>query len=160
MLTADTIRHLSLEGLDLVVLSACETGLGDTGYSTGLTGLQQAFHAAGARDVVASLWKVNDDATAALMRLFYHKLWVEAASPMEALREAQLAVYYHPEKIKSLARSRGVDFTREVQVVNGRKPDEVPKPGRAPDEGLGCFCALRHGYSDCSHFRATTLRMR
>ncbi len=90
IVTADEITGLGLDELDLVVLSACETGLGDTGYSVGVMGLQRAFHSAGARNVVASLWKVDDDATAALMQLFYHKLWHESKSPMEALRKRSL----------------------------------------------------------------------
>jgi len=135
IVTADAITGLPRNNLDLLVLSACETGLGDSGYSVGVTGLQRSFHAAGARDVVASLWKVDDDATAALMHLFYHKLWVELKSPMEA----QLAIYYHPERVKDLARTRGVDFTKEVEIVHSRKPEMLPKTGRAPAKIWAAF---------------------
>jgi CHAT domain-containing protein len=53
-------------------------------------GLQRAFHQAGCRSVVASLWKVDDAATAALMTRFYAHLWSEQLTPIESLRRAQL----------------------------------------------------------------------
>jgi CHAT domain-containing protein len=86
ILTAEAIVGLDLSGLDLAVLSACETGLGEVAGGEGVYGLQRAFHQAGCRDVVASLWRVNDEATAALMAVFYRKLWQENLPPVEALR--------------------------------------------------------------------------
>jgi CHAT domain-containing protein len=74
-------------------------------------GLQKAFHLAGCKAVVASLWKVDDDATAALMGLFYRHLWADKLPPREALRRAQLTLYRHPDLIGALARQRGADFT-------------------------------------------------
>jgi CHAT domain-containing protein len=126
ILTAEAIAGLPLQGLELVVLSACETGLGEVAGGEGVFGLQRAFHIAGARDVVASLWKVNDQATAALMKLFYHKLWVESEPPLAALRGAQLALYRHPERIGTLAGARGPDFTQEVTIVEARDPARTP----------------------------------
>ncbi len=76
-----------------VVNEACDTGLGDLAGGEGTFGLQRAFHLAGTRDVVASLWKVSDHATAALMADFYCNLWVKNMSPLEALRQAQPAIY-------------------------------------------------------------------
>src|SRR4029079_16945786 len=75
ILSADAVASLDLRGLELAVLSACETGLGDVAGGEGVFGLQRAFHLAGAHNVVASLWKVDDQATAALMTLFYDRLW-------------------------------------------------------------------------------------
>lgn len=72
----------------LVVLSACETGLGREVAGEGLVGLVRAFHVSGAPSVVASLWRVEDSATAALMKAFYGAL-AEGRPPVEALREAQ-----------------------------------------------------------------------
>ena len=114
ILTAEAIAGLPLQKMDLAVLSACETGLGEVAGGEGVFGLQRAFHVAGTRTVVATLWKVDDQATAALMGLFYHKLWRETKSPLVALREAQLELYRHPERIPKLAKLRGPDLEREV----------------------------------------------
>ena len=83
----------------------------------GVFGLQRAFHLAGAHNVIASLWEVDDQATAALMRLFYHKLWVEEKPPIVALRESQLALYRNPDSVGDLATTRGPDFTKVVKRV-------------------------------------------
>ena len=89
-MTAEEVGSLDLSGCELAVLSACETGLGRTAGGEGVLGLQRAFHQAGCRSVVASLWKVDDAATAALMTRFYDHLWGEKLSPIESLRKAQL----------------------------------------------------------------------
>ena len=122
ILTAESIAGLDLSGLEMVVLSACETGVGlGFGGGEGVFGLQRAFHMAGAQNVVASLWKVDDQATAALMTLFYDRLWCQGKPPIEALREAQLALYHNHELAGKLARARGTpDFDKLVQL---------PEPG-------------------------------
>ncbi len=125
IVTAEAIAGLPLQDLELVVLSACETGLGLVGGGEGVFGLQRAFHLAGAHNVVASLWKVDDEATAALMAIFYDQLWRQNKPPIEALRAAQLTLYHHPELAGKLARSRGTpDFDKLVQ-----RPERVPGAG-------------------------------
>jgi hypothetical protein len=94
-------RILALRGCDLVVLSACETGLGNLESGQGVLGLQRAFQAAGARAVVASLWKVDDAATGVLMDRFYSNLWTRKLPTLEALRQAQLAVLNDPGLVEA-----------------------------------------------------------
>jgi CHAT domain-containing protein/Tfp pilus assembly protein PilF len=77
---------------ELVVLSACQTALGEDIRGEGLVGLTRAFMYAGTSRVVASLWRVPDSATAALMQRFYRALLVENRRPAEALRVAQESV--------------------------------------------------------------------
>jgi CHAT domain-containing protein len=90
LLTAEEVATLNLGGVELAVLSACETGLGEVAGGEGLLGLQRSFQVAGARTVVASLWRVHDEATRGLMERFYDNLWNREMSAVEALREAQL----------------------------------------------------------------------
>jgi CHAT domain-containing protein len=116
VVAAEAIAGLDLSNLELAVLSACETGLGEVAGGEGVFGLQRAFHLAGARNVVASLWKVDDEATAALMGLFYHNLWQEKKTPLEALRLAQLTIYRDPGRIPALARERGPDFAKAARL--------------------------------------------
>jgi CHAT domain-containing protein/Tfp pilus assembly protein PilF len=78
---------------DLVVLSACETALGKDVKGEGLEGLTRGFMYAGARQVVASLWRVDDVATAELMEGFYEKMLKEGLKPAAALRQAQIAMW-------------------------------------------------------------------
>ncbi len=87
-LRAHEIYNLDLPA-ELVVMSACQTALGREIKGEGLVGLTQGFMYAGAASVLVSLWNVNDEATAELMRLFYHRLLVGRSSPAAALRSAQ-----------------------------------------------------------------------
>jgi CHAT domain-containing protein len=86
-LSAKEISHLDLSNTDLVVLSACQTALGDI-TNDGVAGLQRGFKIAGVKSVLMSLWKVDDAATYLLMKLFYKSLFA-GKNKQQALRDAQ-----------------------------------------------------------------------
>lgn len=85
------IYNLNLPA-ELVVLSACETGIGKQIKGEGLIALTRGFMHAGAARVVASLWKVDDAATAALMAEFYKEMFANGKRPAAALRDAQIHI--------------------------------------------------------------------
>jgi CHAT domain-containing protein len=145
ILTGEGLVELPLEGLELVVLSACETGLGAAvGREEGVAGLQRAFHLAGARNVMVSLWHVDDAATLVLMEEFYKRLWDkdQPLPPAQALRQAQLTVLHHPERVfqkyeelRADLVNRGVPET-ELQVRGfGKELRDLPDKGRIEERG-------------------------
>ncbi|MBF0110801.1 MAG: tetratricopeptide repeat protein [Magnetococcales bacterium] len=89
VLTALEVLGLNLEGTQLAVLSACETGLGEIHEGEGVYGLRRAFVEAGVQSIVASLWEVSDAGTQNLMTRFYGKL-MTGQSVATAMRESQL----------------------------------------------------------------------
>jgi CHAT domain-containing protein/Tfp pilus assembly protein PilF len=114
ILTALEVGELELSGVDLVTLSACETGLGATAGGEGLLGLQRAFQTAGARTTVATLWKLPDEAARSLMTDMYENLWGEKKmSKLEALRQAQLSMLREGVK-------RGLKFADGAPPKEGR----------------------------------------
>ena len=140
VLTGEGIIGMQLNHLDLAVLSACETGLGDVAGGEGVFGLQRAFHVAGARNVVASLWQVEDASTAALMTLFYRNLWQEKLPPLQALRKAQLYLYRHPEEIPKIAIARGPRLdviAKAPDTPDPKKPESDSKKRAAVRQWAG-----------------------
>lgn len=94
---AEDVSGMDLSGTELVVLSACQTGLGQVHVGEGVFGLRRAFVLAGAKTLVMSLWKVADDLTRELMADFYRRL-LAGEGRAEALRRAQRALKArHPD---------------------------------------------------------------
>ncbi len=95
VLTAKELSDMNLGSIELVVLSACQSGLGETS-GEGVFGLQRGFKLAGAKSLLMSLWKVDDKATQLLMTEFYRQ-FLNGKSKIESLRLAQQAVRSHSE---------------------------------------------------------------
>jgi CHAT domain-containing protein len=117
VLTALEVAQMDLAGVDLVILSACETGLGRVAGGEGLLGLQRAFQVAGARSVVASLWRVPDSDTRDLMTGFHNNFWNIDMGKIEALHNAQLSILHGEDQ------DRGQRVSGQGSVVkNPRTP--------------------------------------
>ena len=95
ILTAREIAQLDFKGLELVVLSACQTAMGEV-TGEGVFGLQRGFKKAGAEAILMSLWKVDDRATSKLMTEFYQH-WATGASIHQSLEHAKKVLRSHPE---------------------------------------------------------------
>jgi CHAT domain-containing protein len=102
VLTAYEASLLDLQGTELVVLSACETGLGSSRAGEGVFGLRRAFQEAGSNAVLISMWQVPDEETTQLMSLFY-KNWLAGNEKHRALWLAQ-------QELRKELQSRNTDY--------------------------------------------------
>ena len=127
ILTAKEISQLDLRGLDLVVLSACQTGLGEI-KGDGVFGLQRGFKKAGANSLLMSLWKVDDEATRLLMTQFYKNL-TSGMSKYESLKQAQKYVreYEVEVEVKSDARPSVSAHAKEQAQQNASREKTYKK---------------------------------
>ena len=100
ILTAYEVANLALDSTELVVLSACNTALGDIRDAEGVYGLQRAFQLAGAKSILMTLWPIEDNAARIIMLSFYNH-WINGMNKSKALQEAQkelmaIPPYNHP----------------------------------------------------------------
>ncbi|MFO0760272.1 MAG: CHAT domain-containing tetratricopeptide repeat protein [Byssovorax sp.] len=137
VLTALEAASLDLAGTKLVVLSACETGVGTLARGEGVYSLRRAFVEAGAETQVMSLWQVDDEGTKDLMSGYYRRLFTEGKGRSQALRDQQLAMlagktHDHPYYWASF-------------IVSG-DPTPLTSPGGTvpgvPPSAHGCGCLL------------------
>jgi CHAT domain-containing protein len=101
ILTAEEVVAEDLRGVELVVLSADETALGEWPSGEGIYSMASTFHKAGVSSVLSSLWRVEDEAAKVLMVRFYEELWRNKRTKLEALRAAQLFVLKNPGKVRA-----------------------------------------------------------
>jgi MYXO-CTERM domain-containing protein len=145
VLTGEELAGLDLYGTQLVVLSACDTGVGELalkdekrliGVRDGVYGLRRALMLAGAETQVVSLWKVNDLATQELMAAYYRAL-LQGRGRAEALRQVQLAMLRSKERAHPY-------YWASFAVVGMDAPLRLPPsqvhPGTTPRGARGCAC--------------------
>ena len=120
--TLQDMKKWQFKNIDLIVLSACETGLGGN-YGTGIEilGLGYRLQRAGARAVIASLWAVNDGGTQALMNAFYDTLKTGELTKAEALRQAQIALITAHQPSNEKERGSSI----EIEVITEGVPSDV-----------------------------------
>ena len=122
-------------------------------------GLQRAFHMAGARSVIASLWKVDDDATKTLMVEFYKNLWKEKMGKLAALRKAQLTMIRNYDSKSKKLRAGGLVAEVDPDKLK-TAPNSEPRPrrptaalllGRLPTQRR--LALVRHSYCQVERTR-------
>ena len=142
VLSALEAEGLTLDGTRLVVLSACETGVGDLVHGEGVYSLRRSFAQAGAETQVMSLWQVDDGATTGLMSGYYRKLFREGKGRGEALREQQLAMLDDPATAHPFY---WASFTVAGDPSPIGEATGLPPPLRVEPSARGCACDLTAG---------------
>jgi CHAT domain-containing protein/Tfp pilus assembly protein PilF len=139
VLTALEASQLDLRGTQLVVLSACKTGVGDVTGGEGIYGLRRALTIAGVETQVMTLWEVNDEATRELMEAYYDQL-LAGVGRSEALRRAQLAMLSRPERAHPNLWA-GFIVSGSAAPIDAA-PKASPRIARAEPGPRGCGCEL------------------
>ena len=142
ILTAKELTTIDLRGLDLVVLSACQTGLGEI-TGDGVFGLQRGFKKAGAQTIVMSLWKVNDEATRLFMTKFFEEIRLDKEGHPTNKHEAFLAAQRYLRDEYEIEQTRTINsnltatqrrrLEREGKSVEVQTITEKVKPYAAPE---------------------------
>jgi CHAT domain-containing protein/tetratricopeptide (TPR) repeat protein len=143
ILTAWEVTGMDLLGTEIVVLSACETGVGHVHVGEGVLGMRQAFEIAGAQTLVMSLWRVDDAATRELMVAFWRNLREKGMSCCEALRAAQRHLrrtpqYAHPRYWAGfICQGDPAPLSDAVFAFAGGRdsatlPNDIASPGEEP----------------------------
>lgn len=141
VLTALEASDLDLHGTKLVVLSACETGLGDVTRGQGVFSLRRALALAGAETQVMSLWEVDDDATRTLMSGYYRKLFVERRGRSEALRDVEFAMLDTKETAHPFYWSAFI-VSGDPSPIASPAAHALPAVPRAMPGARGCACGV------------------
>ena len=138
VLTALEVTGQDLYGTKLVVLSACETAVGEVINGDGVYGLRRALVLAGSRTQVMSLWKVDDAATQHLMTAYYRRLQ-QGGGRSEAMRQVQLAMLAEGERVRPYYWASFI-VSGDWTSLEGKPA--VPALGRVHPGPRGCACAL------------------
>ncbi|WP_437758317.1 tetratricopeptide repeat protein [Sorangium sp. So ce1389] len=146
LLTALEASQLDLNGTQLVVLAACETGVGDTRSGDGVYGLRRALVMAGAETQVMSLWNVSDNATHELMQAYYDRL-LAGGGRGESMRDAQRAMLASPERAHPFYWASFI-VAGDDAPLGDRKVDLSSAKVR-PSHGCGCDLAARPPAGAC-----------
>ncbi|WP_437939281.1 CHAT domain-containing tetratricopeptide repeat protein [Sorangium sp. So ce341] len=149
VLTAAEVSGLDLSGTQLVVLSACDTGVGEPSHGEGVQGLRRALVIAGAETQVMSLWRIGDQATRHLMTAYYDRL-VSGRARSGALREAQLSLKGQPDTAHPFYWAAFIVSGNGGPLRGGPLPSAVPEPQTDPVEPVrpgprGCACEVQGG---------------
>ncbi|WP_437876255.1 CHAT domain-containing tetratricopeptide repeat protein [Sorangium sp. So ce513] len=149
VLTAAEVTGLDLSGTQLVVLSACDTGVGEPSHGEGVQGLRRALVIAGAETQVMSLWRIGDQATRHLMTAYYDRL-VAGRARSEALREAQLSLKGQPDTAHPYYWAAFIVSGNGGPLRGGPLQSAAPKPQTDPVAPVrpgprGCACEVQGG---------------